>query len=59
MIKSQYGEERAARIMVHNKKILQRSITHLYPTESHEKQTQTPLNENPDEQQNPGNIDRV
>ena len=55
MIKSQDGEERAARIMIHNKNILQRLITHLYPIEGHEEQTQTPLNENPDGQQIPGN----
>ena len=56
MIKSQDGEERAARIMMPNKNILQRSIVHLYPLECHEEQI-TPTKENPDRQPNPTNND--
>lgn len=36
MIKSQDGEERAARILMPNKNVLQRSIVHLYPLECDE-----------------------
>ena len=41
------------------KKYFKDRSTHLYPIESHEELTQTSLNENSDEQQNPGNIDGV
>ena len=44
MIKSQDGEERAAKIMMPNKKVLQRSIVHLYPLECPNKHI-TPTNE--------------
>ena len=33
MIESQDGKQRAAKVMMLNKKILQRSLTHLYPLE--------------------------
>ena len=41
MIRSQDGEERAARILMPNKNVLQRSITHLYPLECHEDEQQS------------------
>ena len=46
MIQSQDGEERAARIMMPNKNILQRSICHLYPLECHEEEVDATKNEN-------------
>ena len=44
MIESQDGKQRAAKVMMPNKNILQRSITHLYPLECNGEQQ---LNEIP------------
>ena len=56
MIKSQDGEERAARILMPNKNVLQRSIVHLYPLECHEDERKhEEQNENINEQPNEEN----
>ena len=52
MIKSQDGEERAARILMPNKNIVQRSIVHLYPLECHEDEMNNE-EQNEDEKEKP------
>jgi len=46
MITNQDGEQRAARILMPNKNILQRSLVHLYPLECHDEKPNIELNEN-------------
>ena len=46
MIRSSDGEERAARVMMPNRNILQRSIIHLYPIECNDKEPNKENNDN-------------
>ena len=53
MIRSSDGEERAARVMMPNRNILQRSIIHLYPIECNDEE---PNKENDDNLLNDNNV---
>ena len=53
MIRSSDGEERAARVMMPNRNILQRSIIHLYPTEYNDEE---PNKENDNDVLNDNNL---
>ena len=53
MIRSSDGEERAARVMMPNRNILQRSIIHLYPIECNDEE---PNKENDDNLLNDNNL---
>ena len=46
MIRSSDGEERAARVMMPNRNILQRSIIHLYPIECNDEEPNKENNDN-------------